>query len=128
MDGPYHKYYGQKICGMEIKFMIHDCIAKTMFPGFQWKIQYIQYFKKNNQLIPNNFSNLLSGKWTVLIRDIRGKKYGMEIKFMSRDCIAKTISLDISEKFKIYCILKIITSLYKIILVNYFQVNGRSLV
>ena len=36
-------------------------------------------------------------------------------------------SLDFIEKFKIYCILKRITSLYKIILVNYFQVNGRSL-
>ena len=35
-------------------------------------------------------------------------------------------SLDFSEKFKIYSILKRITSLYKIILVNYFQVNGRS--
>ena len=40
----------------------------------------------------------------------------------------KQYSRDISEKFKIYCILKIITSLYYIILVNYFQVNGRSLV
>ena len=107
--------------------MSHDCIAKTILPGFHWKIQYIQYFKKNSQLIQNNLSNLLSGKWTVLSRDIRGKKYGMEIKFMSRDCIAKTISLDFSEKFKIYSILKIITSLYIIILVNFFQVNGRSL-
>ena len=33
MDGP--KYYGKKICGMEIKFMSHDSIAKTIFPGFQ---------------------------------------------------------------------------------------------
>ena len=23
---------------MEIKFMSHDSIAKTIFPGFQWKI------------------------------------------------------------------------------------------
>ena len=36
-------------------------------------------------------------------------------------------SLDFSEKFKIYSILKIITSLYIIILVNFGQVNGRSL-
>ena len=35
MDGPQYKYYGKKICGMEIKFMSHDSIAKTIFPGFQ---------------------------------------------------------------------------------------------
>ena len=37
-------------------------------------------------------------------------------------------SLDFSEKFKIYSMFKRISSLSKIILVNYFQVNGRSLV
>ena len=37
-------------------------------------------------------------------------------------------SPDFNEKFNIYSILKRITSLYKIILVNYFPVNGRSFV
>ena len=36
-------------------------------------------------------------------------------------------SLDFIEKFKLYSILKRKTSLYKLILINYFQVNGRSL-
>ena len=82
----------KKICGMEIKFMRHDCIAKTIFPGFQWKIQNILYIKNNNQLIQNNFSKLFSGKWTVLSINIMEKTIcGMEIKFMSHDCIAKTI-------------------------------------
>ena len=43
MDGPLFKFYGKKIDGMEIKFMSHDCIAKTIFPGFQWEIQNILY-------------------------------------------------------------------------------------
>ena len=61
--------------------MSHDCIAKTIFPGFQWKIQYIQYFKKNNQLIRNNFSKLFSGKWTVLNINILEKNIcGREIE------------------------------------------------
>ena len=117
------------ICGMKIKFMSHDWIAKTIFPGFQWKIQYIQYFKKNNQLIQNNFSKLFSGKWTVLSISIMEKKY-VEWKLSLWVMIASQIqySLDFNEEFKIHCILKIITSLYKISLVNYFQVNGRSLV
>ena len=104
-------------------------IAKTIFPGFQWKIQNILYFKKNNQLIQNNFSKLFSGKWTVLSINIMEKKY-VEWKLSLWVMIAsqRQYSLDFSEKFKIYCILKRITSLYKIILVNYFQVNGRSLV
>ena len=55
--------------------MSHDSIAKTIFPGFQWKIQNILYFKKNNRLIQNNFSKLFSGKWTVLSINIMGKKY-----------------------------------------------------
>ena len=92
MDGPYHKYYGKKICGMEIKFMIHDCIAKTIFPGFQWKIQNILYFKKSNQLIQNNFSKLFSGKWTVLSINIMEKNIcGREIEVMSHDFIANSI-------------------------------------
>ena len=82
----------EKKCGIEIKFMSHDCIAKTIFPGFQWKIQNIQYVKKNIQLIQNNFSKLFSGKWTVLSINIIEKKIcGMEIMFMSHDCMAKTI-------------------------------------
>ena len=92
MDGPYHKYYGKKICGMEIKFMIHDCIAKTIFPGFQWKIQNILYFKKSNQLTQNNFSKLFSGKWTVLSINIMEKNIcGREIEVMSHDFIANSI-------------------------------------
>ena len=71
--------------------MSHDCIANTIFPRSQWKIQIIQYFKKNNQLIQNNFSKLFSGKWTVHSINIMEKKCGIEIKFMSHDCIAKTI-------------------------------------
>ena len=111
------------------KFMSHDCIAKTIFPGFQWKIQNIQYFKKKNQLIQNNFSKLFSGKWTVLRTNIMEKKY-VEWKLSLWDMIAsqRQYSMDFSEKFKIYFILKIITSLYKISLVTYFPVNGRSLV
>ena len=61
------------ICGREIKFMSHDCIATTIFPRFQWKIQNIQYFKKKNQLIQDNFSKLFSGKWTVLNINIMEK-------------------------------------------------------
>ena len=97
--------------------------------GFQWRIQNILYIKKNNQLIQNNFSKLFSGKWTVLCTNIMEKKY-VEWKLSLWVIIAsqRQYSLDFSEKFKIYCILKRITSLYKIILVNYFQVNGRSLV
>ena len=76
---------------MEIKFMSNDCIAKTIFPGFQLKIQNIQYLKKNNQLIQNNFSKLFSGKWTVLRTNIMGKQCGMEIKFMRHGCIATSI-------------------------------------
>ena len=68
--------------------MSHDCIAKTIFPGFQWKIQNIQY----NQLIQNNFSKLFSGKWTVLSINIIDKKYvEWKFEFMSHDFIAKTI-------------------------------------
>ena len=89
MDGPKDKYYGKKICGMEIMFLSHDSIAKTIFPGFQSKIQNILYFRKNNQLIQNNFSKLASGKWTVLSINIMEKKCGMEIMFMSHDSIAK---------------------------------------
>ena len=112
-----------------MKFMSHDSIAKTIFPGFQWKIQNILYFKKNNQLIQNNFNKLFSGKWTVLSINIMEKKY-VEWKLSLWVMIAsqRQYSLDFSEKFKIYCNLKRITSLYKIILLNYFQVNGRSLV
>ena len=91
MDGPQYKYYGKKICGMEIKFMSHDSIAKTIFPGFQWKIQNILYIKKNNQLIQNNFSKLFSGKWTVLSINIMEKNMWNGNKFMSQDSIAKTI-------------------------------------
>ena len=50
-----------------------DCVAKTILTGFQWKIQNILYFKKNNQLIQNNFSKLFSGKWTVLSINIMEK-------------------------------------------------------
>ena len=112
-----------------MKFMSHDSIAKTIFPGFQWKIQNILYFKKNNQLIQNNFNKLFSGKWTVLSINIMEKKY-VEWKLSLWVMIAsqRQYSLDFSEKFKIYCNLKRITSLYKIILLKYFQVNGRSLV
>ena len=129
MDGPKYKYYGKKICGMEIKCMSHVCIAKTIFLGFQWKIQNILYFKNNNQLIQNKFSKLFSGKWTVLTINIMEKKY-VECKLSLWVMIAsqRQYSREFSEKFKIYCILKRVTSLYKIILVNYFQVNGRSLV
>ena len=129
MDGSLYKYYGKIICGMEIKFMSHDSIANTIFPGFQWKIQNILYFKKNNQLIQNNFSKLFSGKCTVLSINIMEKKY-VEWKLSLWVMIAsqRQYSLDFSEKIKIHCILKRITSLYKIILVNYFRVNGRFLV
>ena len=65
----------EKKCGVEIKFMINDCIAKTIFPGFHWKIQTILYFKKKNQLIQINFSKLFSGKWTVLRTNIMGEKW-----------------------------------------------------
>ena len=59
---------------------------------FSEKLNIIQYFKKNNQLIQNKFSKLFSGKWAVLSIKYYGKKiYGLEIKFMSHDCIAKTI-------------------------------------
>ena len=72
--------------------MSHDCIAKTIFPGFQWKIQYIQYFTKSNLLIQNNFSKLLSGKWTVLSTNIMEKNIcGREIELMSHDFIANSI-------------------------------------
>ena len=82
----------KKYVEWEIKFMSHDSIAKTILPGFQWKIQNILYFKKNNQLIQNNFSKLFSGKWTVLSINIMEKNiWGMEIKFTSHDSIAKTI-------------------------------------
>ena len=121
MDGPQYEYYGKKICGMEIKFMSHDSIAKTIFSGFQWKIQNILYFKKNNQLIQNNFSKLFSGKWTVLSINIIEKKYGeWELSLWVMISSQRQYSLDFSEKLKIYCILKSITSLYNIILVNYF--------
>ena len=102
---------------------------RTIFPGFQWKIQNILYFRKNNQLIQNNFSKLFSGKWTVLSINIMEKKY-VEWKLSLWVMISsqRQYSLDFSEKFKKYCILKRITSLYKIILVNYFLVSGRSLV
>ena len=118
----------EKKCGMEIKFIRHDFIAKPIFPGFQWKIQNILYIKNNNQLIQYNFSKLFSGKWTVLSISIMEKKnvewkLSVWVMFASQ----RQYYLDFSEKFKIYCILKIITSLYKISLVNYFQVNGRSL-
>ena len=108
---------------VEWKFS-HDSIWKTIFPGFQWKIQNILYFKKNNQLIQNNFNKLFSGKWTVLSINIKEKKY-VEWKLSLWVMIAsqRQYSLDFSEKFKIYCILKRITSLYKIILLNYFQVK-----
>ena len=104
--------------------MSHDSIAKTIFLGFQWKIQNILYFKKNNQLIQNNFSKLFSGKWTVLGINIMEKKY-VEWKLSLWVMIAsqRQYSLCFSEKFKIYCIVKRITSLYKIILINYFQVK-----
>ena len=90
----------EKKCGMEIKFMSNDCIAKTIFPGYQWKFQNILYFKKNNQLIQYNFSKLFSGKWAVLGINIVKKKCGMEIKFMSNDCIAKTIFHGYQWKFQ----------------------------
>ena len=119
---------GKKIWGMGIKFMSHDSIAKSIFPRFQWKIQNIMYFKKNNQLIQNNFSKLFSGKWTVLGINIMEKKYvEWNLSLWVMMASQRQYSLDFSEKFKIYCILKRITSLYKIILVNYFHVNGRSL-
>ena len=82
----------KNICGREIEVMSHDSIAKTIFPGFQWKIQNIQYFKMSNLLIQNNFSKLLSGKWTVLSINIMEKNICvMEIEVMSHDFIANSI-------------------------------------
>ena len=74
MDGAQNQYYGNKICGMEINFMRHDCIANSIFPVFQCKIQNILYITNNNQLIQNNFSKLFSVKWTVLSINIMEKK------------------------------------------------------
>ena len=87
--------------------MRHDFIAKPIFPGFQWKIQNILYIKNNNQLIQYNFSKLFSGKWTVLSISNMEKKYvewklSVWVMFASQ----RQYSLDFSEKFKIYCILK----------------------
>ena len=119
----------EKKCGMEIKFMSNDCIAKTIFPGYQWKFQNILYFKKNNQLIQYNFSKLFSGKWAVLgINIVRKKKVEWKLSLWDMIASQRQYSMDFSEKFKIYFILKIITSLCKISLVTYFPVNGRSLV
>ena len=85
--------------------MSHDFIANSIFPGFQWKIQNIQYFKVNNQLIQYNFSKLFSGKWTVLsISNMWKKICGMEIKCMSHVCIAKTIFPWISMKNSKYTV------------------------
>ena len=72
MGGPQYKYCEKK-CGMEIKFMRHDCIAKSIIPVFQCKIQNILYITNNNQLIQNNFSKLFSGKWTFLSKNIMEK-------------------------------------------------------
>ena len=69
----------------------------------------------------NNLLKLFWGKWTVLSINIMEKKY-VEGKLSLWVMIAsqKQYSLDFSEKFKIFCILKRITSLYKIILGNSF--------
>ena len=108
--------------------MSHDCMAKTIFPGFQWKIQNIQYLKRRTSLYIIIIVNFFQVNGRSLEQILWKKNVEWKLSLWDMISSQSLYSLDFSEKFKIYSILKIITSLYKIILVNYFQVNERSLV